>query len=650
MRYSLAVTVLMVFAAAGQLPASDEISGELVGLQVSLAAEKQLVVHDQLVTAGEWVAALDLLDRLNVDSGNVLIKVAPSRFVGLPVAIQQRLCRLPSPGLEFYRRRSDPPALIRLHRAQFNRDDDDLWKIVEEASASVAAPAAIHHLASQAATRGDLELALRLWSRLIEMPDRNQRVFPSPLTKLLVREPEPAQRALQKALAVRQTLGVPLAEHEIQSATEANSQSGKLAELPLLEVLGPPRTHGASAALGAIRWTTVAAASCPLAESQTPLSVTASRAGLLLINNGQQVRAIHSDTGEPYWPSDQPLDVGEVYREVLVNDDLTRELACRIAGGQCSSDRYFGVLGEAPRWRPRPGLVPLSGSLVALDTTQGQGRMLWRVETRHLPEPDWLFHGQPVLSPGAWPGENLVVVPLCRAAPQVELAIAAFSQDAGQLVWWTRIGICGAEPGRPLAQTQLLSRAGLVVARTLTGVVLALSARSGQIQWASTALVASPPVQVESPAPLLDARAGVLAVADPVLSQVSGLSLDSGEVLWQHEVPFPIQGVVCAPGGRVLIAGTRLRAVSLMNGIPLWEHGFDDLATAGTGVPQVSGWTAVWPTRNAVWGLDLDQGGIEFQRMLSNGPVAVPIQLVQNDSHWILCLPDAILSLKKNLP
>ena len=127
MRRFLTFTVILtsLAIAASECLAADEVSGELVGLNVSLAAEKQLVVFDQLVAAEEWIAAIDLLDRLKVDSSSVLVKVAPGRFVGLPAVIQQRLCRLPAGGLEVYRRRHNSAAATLLSRARAEHDPVD---------------------------------------------------------------------------------------------------------------------------------------------------------------------------------------------------------------------------------------------------------------------------------------------------------------------------------------------------------------------------------------------------------------------------------------------------------------------------------------------------------------------------------------------
>lgn len=636
-----ALTVLM--AAQDGLVAADEISGELVGLNVSLAAEKQLVVHDQLVAAEDWSASLDLLDRLRNGAGGEFVKVAPGRFVGLPVAIQQKFCRLPTGGQAVYRKRSHTVASSLLSRARGEHDEAALWRIVEEFSATSVAPLAIQNLAALAAERGDLELSLRLWGRLIKTQTVEPLIVPPSMLPLTSTETEVIQIALLKILIARHFVGVPLTEEQRSRVGLDELDNGKFAGRPVRDLLTVTSASPESATLGNIRWTTVATENCPLTEWQTPLSVQWRQGGLLLLNNGQQIRALNTGTGEPFWSTGLPNDVGVVFDAPLIRDLSSREFPCRISGGVRTSDRYFGVIGDAPRWRPRPGLVPLSGSLLALDTDQGQGRVLWQIESRNLPEPEWQFHGQPVLSQGAWPSDDLVLVPLCRPTPQVELAVAAFSQDDGHLVWWSRIGTCAAEPGEPLPQTQLLAKGGLVIARTLRGVLVALEARHGTFHWASTAMVSSPPAQSGSHAALIDCRAGVLVAADPLQSRVTAFSLDSGEVLWQQSLEFPVQGVVCASPGMVLIAGTRLRAVSLLTGTPRWESGSDDLAAAGTGVPVVEGPTVYWPTRSTLWGLDLNTGAIESQRMLSTGPIAVPMQLSFSDSHWLLSLPDAIL-------
>ena len=645
------IALLVLTLHISRLTAADDISGDLVGLNVSLAAEKQLVVFDQLVTAGEWAAAIDLLDRLSADQGDVLVKVASGRYVGLRIAIQQRLTRLAPAGMDVYRKRTSLNAAALLLRARAEDNPTLLWRLVEDSAATPAGQSAVQDLAAQAATRGDLDLACRLWCRLLPPPVDGNRIFPPSMISQPLTDARQVQAITHKISLALLIIGAPLNAAERKSLGEDASDSGQLA---------PPKsgehqtTDVADSDLvprfGPVCWSTVATANCPLPDYQTPLSLASGQAGLLIINDGLAVRAVQAATGSAFWPNGLPDDVGVLWEPPDAMGESSTELPCRIAGGVCTTDRYFGVLGDAPRWRSRPGLIPLSGSLFALDLSTGQGRLEWRVESRNLPESDWQFHGSPIVARGHLPGDDLVIVPLCRPDSQVELAVAAYFADDGRFAWWTRIGTSAAAEGYPLANTQLLTRAGLVIARTLTGVVVAIDSRLGQVQWASTAMVTSPPTLRGSHGPLLDAQAGLLVVARPAPSRnesplVAGFSLDSGEELWRQMVPFPVQGVVCASPAKVLIAGTRLRAHSTRDGKPLWEHGTEDPTNAGTGVPRVYNSTVVWPTRTGLWGVDLASGTIEFERRITIEPVAQPMELFPAGPYWMLARPDAILCL-----
>ena len=645
------VVMLALIAQNCRIAAADEIAGELVGLNVSLAAEKQLVVFDQLATAGEWAAAIDLLDRLSADPGDLLVKASAGRYIGLRSAIQQRLTRLPPAGLEVYQKRTTSNTATLLTRARAEGRPTLLWRLVEDSAATPAGQSALQDLATQAATRGDLELALRLWSRLLPASLAETPAVLPPMLSVPLTDPRQIESVAQRVQLARQLIDTPFGAFKRDARQEvvtrelppASPKAGSLADDSGADSDRPPR-------FGPVRWSTVATANCPEPEFQAPLSLAARSSGLLLINDGDVVRAVQAATGDPYWPTGQPDDVGVLWESRDSTLESPDELPCRITGGLCTTDRYYGVLGDTPRWRSRPGLIPQSGSLIALDLSTGQGRLDWRVESRDLPESDWLFHGAPAVARGHLPGDDLVVVPLCRPDSQVELAVAAFFADDGRLAWWRRIGTSAAAAGRPLPETQLLVQAGLIVARTLTGVVVAVDTRHGQIQWASTALVTSPPTLRGSPASLLDARGGRLVVGSPAPSrteppQVVGFSLDSGEEVWRQAIPFPVQSVVCAGTEKVLVAGTRLRALASQTGRPLWEHGTEDPIGAGTGAPRVYNSTVVWPSRTGLWGVDLASGTIEFERRITIEPVAQPMELLPVGTDWMLARPEAVLCL-----
>lgn len=247
-----------------------------------------------------------------------------------------------------------------------------------------------------------------------------------------------------------------------------------------------------------------------------------------------------------------------------------------------------------------------------------------------------------MIAPGLLPGDDRLVIPICRPQQQVELGLAAFRQDDGTLIWWTRIGTATAESGVPIPEPHLVVCGGLAVARTLTGVVAAIDTRTGSLQWATTRMVASPVIQRDSPFSLIDAMAGQVVVADPSSNRLVSLSTDSGELFWEKALDDQIQGVTVAAPDRVLVSGHRLLALSLRDGNLEWEHGTGDPLDGGTGLPAVRGPLACWPTRTSLWGLDLRSGRVRFHRPLTSSPLGSPMRVISTADAFLIALPDEL--------
>jgi len=611
--------------------AADPIAGDLVGLNVSLAAQKQLSVCDQLLAGEEWDAAIDLLDKLQSETTtDGLVQAEPGRYLGLRVAIGQRFSGLPAAGKEVYRRRTQSVTQSLWRRAVEEQDDQALWRLADEFPASSLAAEATDRLASRAALRGDLELALRLWSRLRPSPPDEQS-----LPVFHVDSPAPVKIESRWRMA-RHLAGVSLTEQEQQELeSEPDSPWSQL----LVERHEPLST---SSRPSDIRWSAYATENSPITQHRRSLAVSTLNDKIVL-NNGQQVRVLQAETGEPYWPSGLPADTGEVYADAQLDEKGSnrRDLSCRIAGSAIDGDRYFGLVGDRPQWSARPDLVPRTTQLVCLDLGTGQGRTLWRVNSSQLPEAQWQFQGAPVVAAGALPGDDLVLIPICRPEQQVELGLAAFRQDDGTLSWWTRLGTAAASSGQPLAETDLVICGGLAIVRTLTGVVAAINIRGGSTQWSTTRIVASPIIPIDSSAPLLCARAGLVVIANPPLGQIIALSTDSGEAIWQAEVTDDVLAVTAAVD-RVLVSGRKLIALSLTSGALEWEHGTGDQLDSGTGAAVVAGTIACWPTRTGLWGVDLISGRVRFHRALSASPLAVPMQVIPSEQAVLISLPDEL--------
>lgn len=601
----------------------EEISGELVGLPVSLSHEKQLLVFDQLIAASQWDNALELLDRLPVGPSNALVRVSPGRYVHVGAAIQKRLTTLLPEGRVLVQQRQRVSAASHLSRARLEQDPDAFWRIMEEYAVTAEAAMATDELASRAARQGHLDLALRLWRRLNSTQGLSNERAPAAIYTIPVSDVELAR-------STRKKLTILLDSLETQK--------------------GSSTTEFGLDAPGAAAWTALSTANTPLELHQKPIDVTTTVGQTVIVNDGELIRAIREQDGEPRWPSEDPGDVG-----ILIDDrheaaEPQVGVPYRQAAGIVRLDHYYGVLGDMPRWNPRHDLIPPQGALVALDIGMGEGRTVWKVESRELPETEWQFHGRPVLVPGRSSADDLVIVPICRPGAQVELGVAAFRQDGGECSWWCRIGVNAGEAGQPIPETQILAEAGLVIARTQTGVIVAIDPDRGRIDWASTSMVSSPPETTTSSTILLAAQRGVLVVGDPLSAQVAALSLDGGEELWRVELPDTVSGVVCGPKGIVLVTGRRLWALSLETGVVQWQQGGDDPAASGTGAPCVIQDVVAWPTRQGVLGIELHSGELLFARRLFSGPVSRPMSLQVTATRWYLTHPESVFSLSRGTP
>lgn len=574
-----------------------EVPADLVGLSASVPAEKQLAVFDQLVADREWEAALTLIERLvSSESPDTLVRIAPGQFLDLRVAIQRRLSSLPDAGLAFYRHRADPLAQRLWDRYQTERDEAALQQIVERYAATSIAGRATQSLIERAWRYGDIESADRI---IAQLPDGELRhvwlsqVSQSQMYQRSHRESDPADFFSVGAWGWR------------SPAT--------------ITTWPDPGTLVA-----------VSTAHTAVDRPGTPRD-------LVMVNDGWQIRALREDTGTAYWPSDIAGDPGTVVQMELPEDNLSLH---RVAEGVFSGDRYFGILGDRPIWNTRPRLIPEESSLSALDLGTGEGRVLWRVASRDLPESGWGFHGPPVVR------GQLLLAPICQAGAQTQLAIAAWDCDSGQLAWWRRIGTALGQPGTPVEATQLVVVGDRIAVRTSRGVVLVLDVQSGRICWASTRLVepsgeGSPGETVRC----LTASAGGIYATDLSGLSIQSFRVDDGATQWTQSCTTRCRGITMAEG-RLLLAGSRLSCLRASSGQFLWEQGLDDPSAQGAGCPIFTGDVIYWPTRQALLGLEAQTGRIVERRTLSTGPRPELTTLVAGRSVLILSTSTGATALR----
>lgn len=604
--------------------AADPVAGELVGLNVSLAAQKQLAVCDQLLAGEEWENALDLLEKFQADQSDGLILSSPGLYIGLRFSIQQRLCALPPAGLEVYRRRTATVTETLLKQSRLSGDTAALERLSDEFAASTSASEATDRLAATYILRGDPEHAYRLWNRM-----RSAATERHPGAEPLFRV-ESSHSAETKWTTIQRLWGNET-ESDLLPGHDSTPHDSDLVRINGSSV-GTP-SH--------LRWSTLATENSPLPEMRRALSI-AIHENRVVLNNGEEIRCLNLADGRPAWPSGQSADVGVIHRIAAPKKDR-QDVPCRLSGLVRHGERCFGVAGDVPRWSPRTVLIPETSELFCIDLGLGEGKILWRVESSALPVKGWKFHGPPQISYGVLPDEDQVVIPICRAEQPVELGLAGFRSDDGTLQWWTRVGTAVASANQPIPESSLVVKGGLACIRTLTGVLAAIQVRTGQIQWGSTDCVASPIVQMGSSDPLVDLGAGNLVAVDPVAQRVVARSCDSGQPVWDIQLPQRIWGVtVPAQSSQVLISGQRLTALSLLDGHYQWSVGTGDPLDTGTGIPSIAGNVVVWPTRNSVWGIELSSGRVLFRRPLSARPLAVPMRILATEPQFLMTLPDEL--------
>lgn len=576
-----------------------------MGLNVSVSAEKQLAVFDQLVEAQEWEPALELVDRLIAgEPDDVLIRVEAGRFVALRAVLQQRLMALPEAGLVLYRRRADAVAKRLFEQATVEQDEALFRRIVGEYAATSVAPQAVLELLERAWRRGDGETALRLSQRLVDGTAGD------------------TSRAKTLLLRSREWLDDPL-PIEDRKATRP-----------------PPE----ATSLGTMRWYIPATISVwpsagpPLdvaLASRSSKPPTGSPRELVMINDGWQIHAIR-ETGGAYWATGIEGDPGTLTQQSPPENGLALE---RVAEGVLHGDRYFGIIGDRPVWNSRQPLTPGAGSLTAIDLGSGEGRIIWRVEARDLPEPGWGFHGPPRVI------GTRVIAPICHAAAQVQLAVAAWETDTGRFAWWQRIGTLPGQTGVPVSATSIETIGDLLGVRTSAGVVLTMDGEQGRIRWASTTLVTPGELTRSASTDRLLAHAGRIVALDATGTQVRAFSADSGVTPWRLPLTFPGRGLTLASRGRCLIDGRRLICIPLATGVPVWEQGVEDPLASGLGRPVEVGQTVYWPARDGLWGIETTSGRIVERHRLSTGPHGGPMVLSAGRSILTAASPAGVWGL-----
>lgn len=619
------------------------------------ATEKQLKQANAYLADRRWTEAVDSLIRVAESAGNKLLPVTEHRLVGVRTYANLQFSLLPPEALALYRSRVDPQARRWYEEGLAQRDRQLLSNVVEQAFASSWGGAALAALAEIDLERGEHASARAAWEMLVpaaappgtaptwlRYPDSNPdlgsirarlvltsilegsrtrareelealaRLHPSARGQLGGQDVEYVQ-ALRSLSTASQQWTPPPAQRDwltfAGSASRNHTAPQKLdAGSPLWQLPLPPTVPADKSILG------VAGSRRRVAESAaTPLSYHPLVAGdLVLVNNQEEILAVHATTGKPAWGMQTPVIYRNDRNEPLRRNDNPSDTlgAARFTMTVAEHTLYARMGSSITGPRRDPSSHEGSSQLVALDLA-AEGRLLWRI----APEGgDWAFEGSPLVRDGR------LYVLLRRNEIQPQLHLACYDASTGRSRW--RQFLCAAEtPARGMLHEvthHLLTLVGdTLYINSGLGAVVAASARDGRLRWAALYprvrqgdLGRAEPQLQRDLTPCLYDR-GRLLVAPADSRQILALDASTGQVLWQTAQDLDrvvhLLGVadncLIASGDKVYWIGLDEDDAGRIKRV--WPDGPDG---PGYGRGLLAADALWWPTRDAIYVFDSSSG------------------------------------------
>jgi outer membrane protein assembly factor BamB len=647
-------------------------AGSGVFLDTDPAASRMLATARDLMAAGHWGDAVDLLRIISDQHGRRLAKIDGARYVNVQTYVDLVLASLPADGLKLYRAKIDPQARRWYESARRLRDEEGLERIVRQAFLSSSGDDALLMLGDLAWERGDLSRARNCWEKLIplgtpaepgELPDA-LRYPDSPIEVALVRSRLILCSLMQGNLAEAKSELAAFQRDFPQATGRIAGRSGNLTEILATQVAGAGKNPmigrdgstptfagngernqvlAAAIDVGRELWSVRLK---PIRIERVPkvdefMLERTERPERRFPSLPQQFLAYYpviwknvvfycDDTdifaydlaaargGKPAWGSD-----GSIYRlpAELVNQGSaiprTRVGLQRFTLSIGGSNLYARLGATASTAGKNRGNKPAVNMLVCLDLPR-QGDLKWTVRSDEL-ELDggkWTFDGAPVTAGGR------LLVTLRRTDPQLQLNVACFEAASGKLQWNSKV--CGGVEvlGGDFDEFrhQLLTVTDeRVYCCTNLGAVAALDLRDGAMQWAAI----YPRVEADSggafnraqqhgPNPCL-VHDGLVLAAPTDSDGILAIDCDSGVLKWSHTFSTPGQQLLGATDGRLVIAGDFLWGLDLATGHVQWREGRSDpeAATCGRGV--LAGGLVYWPRREEIRLVEIATGRVRRQ-------------------------------------
>jgi outer membrane protein assembly factor BamB len=603
------------------------------------------------------------------------------RFVPLRQFGQWRLAAFAKEApraLDVYRQRVDPLAEAWLKRAVAERDPLRLQEIAERFFASRSGDNALFRLGDIELEQGNFSRARGAWQQL--SPPLTDPA--GPLSWLAYPDPDLDLDAVRARLVLVSILeGSPArAERELavlsRVAPEAQGtlggQSGRYAELlrglltasrtwpapyetPQWMTFGGSAARNKTAAAGvdvALRpiWSVplprrpagdaASAGSEPNAESAGgwlcyhPLVCGAS----VLIATGDTLDDIHGydlDTGRPLWlETSLPPDA-----VATAQTSAPQGLATAGRSGTpqytltVDGDYLVAKLGPQATTMPasdRREMPPL-GYLSVLDLRADKKRLF---EIR-LDQPPWgqgwALEGVPLAADG-----RLYVALRQRDGVRTQSHVAAFDTKRGELVWQRFVAAAEDFSQAPTVEYthNLLSLAqGVLYLNTNFGVVAAVRARDGQVQWVTRypqvapdapEFELTPPASSRDLTPCLIYK-GLVLTAPSDCDRVFALDAATGQKVWDTPpgTAADLQHLLGVGSGNLIASGNRLTWIDIQTGeIKASFPAQTDDTLRGYGRGILAGNQVYWPTRDRIYVFD-QQGPRQTRQPIELPPLGL---------------------------
>jgi len=359
-------------------------------------------------------------------------------------------------------------------------------------------------------------------------------------------------------------------------------------------------------------------------------------ASSVLIVTGDTIDDVHGydlETGRPLW-----LDTALPPEVVAAQGSNGQRNASGGRGGPphytltADGQRLYVKLGPQATAAPRSDRrdAPPLGYLAALDL-QAEKKRLFEIHLNRAPWGDgWAVEGVPLAADG-----RLYVALRQRDSVRTQTDVAAFDAKRGELVWQRFLAAAesfGQAPSAEYTHNLLSLHEGILYHSTNLGVVAAVRARDGRVQWVTRYPQVTPDAAPDSssalragdPTPCL-IHQGLVLAAPADSDRVFALDAATGLLIWETTLPAAddVRHLLGVGGGHLIATGKRLHWIDVETGrISARFPAAVDQALRGYGRGVLAGGQIYWPTRDRIYVFD-QQGPRQLRQPIELAPLGL---------------------------